>query len=315
MADRPLEELGGRTPLQVADKPNMDWIAANGRTGMLDNVPNGFTPNSDVAIMSILSYNPEKYYTGRGPLEAAGMDVELGKDDVAFRCNLITEKNGLIDDYSAGHVSTQEARELIDEIRGRYEDFGDFYVGGDYRHLFVLRDAGSDVEELVSTPPHEAVGENYRRNLMKPENIKLAKEMNRMILSSRSILSDHPVNLERVKKGEKPANSIWLWGQGRKPSFEPMSEKYGIRGAVISAVTLVKGLGYSVGMDKINVPGATGYYDTSYENKAKYGLKALEDHDLVFIRRLDVYENQIMIFKRRRMKLATQVMSKVKLKR
>ncbi len=283
MADRPLEELGGRTPLQVADKPNMDWIASNGRSGLLKNVPGGMWPESDVAMMSILGYDPSKYHTGRGPLEAAGMDVKLGKSDIAFRCNLITEENGVIRDYSAGHVTTEEAEELMKVVEENYGHLGDFYVGVSYRHLFIMRDASKDMDKLRSMPPHEIVDEKLEKYLIKPKNLKAAKVLNEMILSSRKILSNHPVNIRRAKRGKKPANAIWVWGQGRKPTMRTLNEKYGINGAIISAVNVVKGLGVCAGMDKLDVPGATGYYDTSYENKAEFGLKALGDHDLVLI--------------------------------
>ncbi len=283
MADRPLEELGGKTPLQVADKPNMDWIAANGRSGLLRNVPKGMRPESDVAMMSILGYDPRKYHPGRGPLEAAGMDIKLGKDDVAFRCNLITEENGVIKDYSAGHVTTEEAKELMELVRENFGQIGDFYVGVSYRHLFVIRNAPKSLDKLKATPPHDIVGEELEKHLIRPRNFEPSKILNRMILDSRKILSDHPVNIRRLKSGKRPANAIWVWGQGRKPVMRTLSEKYGITGAIISAVNVVKGLGVCAGMDKLDVPGATGYYDTNYENKAKFGLKALEDHSLVLI--------------------------------
>jgi 2,3-bisphosphoglycerate-independent phosphoglycerate mutase len=283
MADRPLEELGGKTPLQVADKPSMDWIASNGRCGLLKNVPRGMHPESDIAMMSILGYNPRKYHPGRGPLEAAGMDVELGRGDVAFRCNLITEENGVIKDYSADHVTTEEAKRLMKVVKENYEHLGDFYVGISYRHLFVMRNPPKGLDKLSSMPPHEILGEKLEKHLIKPKNIEAAKVLNEMILGSREVLSNHPVNIRRAKREKKPANMIWIWGQGRKPVMKTLNEKYGINGAIISAVNVVKGLGVCAGMDKLDVPGATGYYDTSYENKAEFGLKALEGHDLIII--------------------------------
>jgi len=283
MADRPLRELGGRTPLQAADKPNMDWIASHGRSGLLRTVPRGMEPESDIAIMSILGYDPRRYHTGRGPLEAAGLGVQLGKNDIAFRCSLIAEERGVIKDYSAGHITTEEAKELMKAVKETYGHLGDFYVGVSYRHLFVIRNPPKGIEKIRTTPPHEIVGEKLDKHLIKPKNLEIAKNLNEMILNSRKILSGHLVNIERVKMGKRPANAIWIWGQGKKPAMEAMVKKYGIKGAIISAVNLVKGLGVYAGMDKLDVPGATGYYDTSYENKAKFGLKALEDHDLVFI--------------------------------
>lgn len=283
MADRPLKELGGETPLQAADKPNMDWIAANGRSGLLRTVPDGMEPDSDIAIMSILGYDPRKYHTGRGPLEAAGLGVQLGKNDIAFRCSLITEEKGLIEDYSADHITTEEAKELMKKVEETYGNLGDFYAGVSYRHLFVMRNQPKSTEKIITTPPHKIVGEKLKEHLIKPSGMKIVETLNGMILGSIKILSDHPVNVERVKKGRKPANAIWVWGQGKKPAMESMAKKYGVKGAIISAVNLVKGLGVCAGMDKLEVPGVTGYYDTSYENKAKFGLKALKDHDLVLI--------------------------------
>lgn len=283
MSDHSLEELGGKTPLQVAEKPNMDWIASQGKSGFLKNVPKGMEANSDVAIMSIMGYNPKEHYTGRGPLEAAGMDVDLAVDDVAFRCNLITVDDGVIKDYSAGHVTTGEAEELMEVVKRNFGNIGDFFTGVDYRHLFVLRGMEGEVEELSATPPHYEVGGEVEKNLLMPRDSEVSEVLNEMMLESREILEDHPVNKKRAEEGQNLANMIWVWGGGRKPSLEPLSKKYGLSGSVISAVTLVKGLGVCAGMDKIEVPEVTGYYDTSYENKAEYGLKALEDHDLVVV--------------------------------
>jgi len=278
MADYPVEELDGKTPLQVANKPNMDRLASEGRLGLLRTVPEGMYPDSTVANFSILGYDPRKYYTGRGPLEAGALGVKLGDSDVAFRCNLITEGNGRILDYSAGHVSTEEAAKLIGEM-GKFKA-GEFHVGVSYRHIFVLREGDPN---LTSIPPHDIVGEQISRNLLKPEENETAKMLNKLMLDSRKVLSGHPVNLRREKLGKNPANMIWLWGQGRKPRMETLEKKYGVSGAVISAVSVIKGIGVHAGMDIIDVPGATGYYDTDYEGKAEHALRALEDHDLVFI--------------------------------
>lgn len=283
MADYPLEELGGRTPLQAAKKPNMDWIASHGRSGLLRTIPKGMDTGSDVAIMSILGYDPSKYHRGRGPLEAAGMNVDLGEEDVAFRCNLITEENGLIADYSAGHITTNESRELINVMRKNYGHLGEFYVGVSYRHLFVMRNAPEGSEKLKTMPAHDIVGKKISDHLVKPKNNEVAKTLNDMILKSKQILSDHPANITRVKNGKRPANMIWLWGQGKKPNVKTLFEKYGIRGAIVSAVNVIKGLGACVGMSRLEVPGATGYYDTNYENKAKFTLRALKKHDLVLV--------------------------------
>jgi 2,3-bisphosphoglycerate-independent phosphoglycerate mutase len=283
MADYPLEELGGKTPLQAADKPNMDWIASNGRSGLLKTIPKGMDPGSDIAIMSILGYDPRKYHRGRGPLEAAGMGVELEKEDLAFRCNLITEESGAIADYSGGHITTEEAQELMSVVRKNYGHLGDFYVGISYRHLFVMRNAPRGSDKLKTVPPHEIVGKKVSDNLIKPKNNEIAKTLNEMTLKSKQILSNHPTNIARVKNGRKPANMIWIWGQGKKPRIKTLVEKYGIKGAIVSAVNVVKGVGVCAGMSKFEVPGATGYYDTNYENKAKFALRALKGHDLVLV--------------------------------
>jgi 2,3-bisphosphoglycerate-independent phosphoglycerate mutase len=231
-----------------------------------------------VAILSILGYDPRKYYTGRGPLEAAVLGVKLGDNDIAFRCNLITEKDGKIFDYSSGHITTEEAAELLKEMKKC--KIGEFYVGISYRHIFVLRNSRADIK---CTPPHDVVGGAISEHLIKPKSSKLARELNDFMLASKDILSKHPVNLRRVAAGKNPANMIWLWGQGKRPRIEKLKEKYGLTGAMISAVMLIKSLGVYAGMSVIDVPGATGYYDTNYEGKAEYALKALDTHDFVCI--------------------------------
>jgi len=282
MADSPLAELKGKTPLQVANKPNMDWIASHGKSGLLRTIPSGMRPGSDVAIMSIFGYNPRRFHTGRGPLEAAALGIRLGEKDLAFRCNLITEENGLIKDYSAGHISTEEAEKLLRAVAKTYGRHGEFYPGASYRHIFVVRNAPSSAK-IRTTPPHDAIGEKVEENLVSPESHRIASLVNRIMLGSKEILSRHPVNLSRVRSGKNPGNMVWLWGPGRKPKMPTISQKFGLSGAVISAVTVVKGIGVCVGLEKVDVPGATGYYDTSYENKARYALKALKKRDLVLI--------------------------------
>ncbi len=283
MADYPLEELDGKTPLQAAETPNIDWVASNGKTGRLKNVPDGMESGSDVAIMSILGYDPKENYTGRGPLEAEGIGVDLGEDDFAFRCNLITVKDGRIDDYSGGHVTTKESEKLLKAISEKYGELGEFYPGVDYRHVFVVRNRGEELEGVSSYAPHQNVGGKIEDLLLKPDSWGIVQEINDMVLNSSKILSKHEVNERRVENGDKPANYIWIWSGGKNPSMKPFKDKFGVKGAVISAVKLVDGLGSMVGMDKIDVPDITGYYDTSYHNKAVYGIEALEDHDLVII--------------------------------
>jgi 2,3-bisphosphoglycerate-independent phosphoglycerate mutase len=287
MADYSIPELDGKTPLQAAYKPNMDAVAARGRSGLIKNVPDDLSPGSDVAICSVLGYDPRVYCTGRGPLEAPARGIKLGPNDVAYRCNLITEKDGAIADYSAGHITTEEATQLITAMQKAYNKLGEveFYPGLDYRHYLILRDFKNS-EEIKCTPPHDATGVAVSEVLPEAKVAKAKKQakfLRDLIVGSRDILRNHPVNVSREKSGKKPGNLIWLWGGGKKPSMPTLKEKYGIKGAVISAVDLVKGLGTYAGMQVINVPGATGLADTNYEGKADAALKALENNDLVVI--------------------------------
>ncbi len=279
MADRPIPELKGKTPLQAANKPNMDWIAAHGRSGLLRTIPEGMGAGSDVANMSILGYDPKRYYTGRGPLEAASIGIRLKRGQVAFRCNLITEKNGAIADYSADHITTEEARELIAALGEAFRRYGSFHTGVSYRHIFVTN--GGD--GLTCTPPHDAMGGRISEHLIMPRDDALAKRLNELIHASKGILAEHSVNAKRVKNGKLPANMIWLWGQGKKPELDPFEKKFGIKGAIISAVDLLKGIGFYTGMEALNVPGATGYYDTNYAGKAESALKALSNFGYVYV--------------------------------
>jgi 2,3-bisphosphoglycerate-independent phosphoglycerate mutase len=281
MADYPIKELNGETPLQKAEIPNMDHIASMGISGMLKTVPENMTPGSDVANLSIMGYDPKIYYTGRGPIEAASIGAKMDDGDVAFRCNLITEDSGILSDFNAGHISTFEASEIIETLNQKFYQKGKFYLGTSYRHLFVIKDKNSAY--LKSTPPHDVVGESIEDNLLKPKNDKNAEMLNQMMYESKELLKNHPVNEKRVSEGKLPSNMIWLWGQGIKPSIPAFKDKYGINGATITGVDLVKGLGMYMGLSNIHVPGATGYYDTDYCGKAKNALKALETHDLVFV--------------------------------
>ena len=287
MADYSIPELGDKTPLQAAYKPNMDAIATRGRNGLIKNVPDDLSPGSDVAICSVLGYDPKVYCTGRGPLEAPSRGIKLSPNDVAYRCNLITEKDGAIADYSAGHITTEEAAQLIAAIQKAYNkpDEVEFYPGLDYRHFLILRDFKHS-EEINCTPPHDATGVAVSEVLPKAKEAKAEKQaklLRDLTVGSRDILRNHPVNVARVKSGKNPGNLIWLWGGGKKPSMPTLKEKYGVKGAVISAVDLVKGLGTYAGMRVINVPGATGLANTNYEGKADAALKALENNDLVVI--------------------------------
>lgn len=281
MADYPIQELGNRTPLEIARTPNMDFIAREGCTGLVETIPENMEPGSDVANLALMGYDPEKYYTGRGPLEAASVGIEMEKGQVAFRCNFITEKDGMLHDFNAGHITTGEGDQLIDALNGNpdFNSHGIFYTGVSYRHLFVTGNGA----ELRCTPPHDVVGSKIRDILIKPGNDRAARELNQMTLASKEFLSSQPVNIERNKTGKKTGNMIWLWGQGKRPALDNFKEKFGISGSVISAVDLIKGIGFYAGMEVIEVPGATGYYDTDYKAKADFALKTLEKKDFVYI--------------------------------
>jgi 2,3-bisphosphoglycerate-independent phosphoglycerate mutase len=287
MADFPLAELGGKTPLQVADHPNMDFIASHGKCGRLITLPQELGTGTDVAIMNILGYDPREFHTGRGPLEAASIGIKLDEHDIAFRCNLITERNGILVDYSAGHIGTDEARELLKSIKDACEKPKEikFYLGVGYRHLLVLK-GNRHSNRIICIPPHDALNKPISEILpreMDQKGANTARTLKRLIMFSKDILSNHPINRKRIEKGVNPANMIWPWGHGIKPKFQPLYDLYGVKGAVISAVDIVNGIGVFAGLDVIRVPGATGYYDTNYEGKADYALESLKDHDFVLI--------------------------------
>ena len=282
MADYPVEELGMRTPLEAARTPNMDFIAKNGLLGRAKTIPEKMTPASDVANLSILGYDPKKYYSGRGPLEAANLGVELEEDDVAFRCNLITAGGDTLLDYSAGHIKSKEAEKLIKVLDQKLgTNKMRFFAGVSYRHLLLFkRGAELKLENLKCRAPHDISGQNINKNLPKGEN---ADVIIKLMRDSREILASHEINLVRLDLKENPANMIWLWGQGRKPNIPKFIDKFGLSGSVISAVDLIKGLGRILGLNVINVPGATGYYDTDYAGKARAGIKSLDKNDFVFV--------------------------------
>ncbi|MCW3998215.1 MAG: cofactor-independent phosphoglycerate mutase [Candidatus Bathyarchaeota archaeon] len=287
MADYPIPELGNLTPLQVARKPHIDKITTMGRSGLLRTIPEGLKPGSDVAILSILGYDPKKFFTGRGPFEAATRGIKLKENDVAFRCNLITENNGIISDHSAGLISTKEAAELIKALKKTIEepDKIEFHSGLDYRHFLILKNSPESLL-LKTTPPHDSIGAKIS-SVMPIANSKKANEiatiLREKILHSKKILESHPINISRIKAGKKPGNMIWPWSGGKKPSLESFQKRYGLTAAVISAVDLVKGIGIYSKMQIIDVPGATGLPNTNYEAKAQYALQALKNNDLVFI--------------------------------
>jgi len=282
MADYPIKELDGRTPLEVARTPNMDFIAKFGRLGRAKTIPDKMTPASDVANISVLGYDPKKFYTGRGPLEAANLGVDLKEDDVAFRCNLITASSDKLLDYSAGHISSKESQILIkfiDQSLGTNKIR--FYPGVSYRHLMLVkRGADDNLQDLECRPPHDITGQSISKNLPKGEGAGI---LIKLMEASRKILEIHEINHVRIDLKENPANMIWLWGQGKKPEMPSFKKRYGLTGAVISAVDLIKGLGKILGLQIVDVPGATGYYDTDYQGKAKAALDSLRDDDFVFV--------------------------------
>jgi 2,3-bisphosphoglycerate-independent phosphoglycerate mutase len=285
MADEPIGRLGNKTPLQAADTPCMDELALRGRSGLLDTIPEGMTPGSEIANLSVLGYNVPRVYEGRGVLEAASMGVPILPDEMAMRCNLVTIEGGLLKNHSAGHITTPEAAELIDFLNDRLgsERFS-FFPGVSYRHLLKMK--GGD-KRIACTPPHDVPEKPFRPLLiraMEKSAQQTADELNRLILASQEILPDHPVNRKRVARGKDPANSIWLWSPGYRPAMQRLDEKYPIRrGAVISAVDLIRGIGVYAGLEVIQVEGATGLYDTNYEGKAQAALDALKQHDFVFL--------------------------------
>ena len=278
MPDTPVEELGGKTPLEAAQTPNMDFVASSGTCGMADFVPENFPPASDVANLSIFGYDPKKYYTGRGPFEAASMGVDLKDGDVAFRCNLVTVAGGEMEDYSAGHISTQEAKKIISELNSKLsgEDVR-FYPGISYRHLCVINNGPRKVR---CTPPHDISSKKTDTYLPQGPGAGQIRELMEKALP---LLERSAVNKKRVLAGKRPASSIWLWGQGTKPSMPTYMQKFGLSGSVITAVDLLKGIGVYAGLDVINVPGATGYLDTNYKGKAQYALRSLAVKDFVFV--------------------------------
>jgi len=277
-ADFPVPELGNKTPLQVANKPAIDRIARLGRCGSFVTVDDDMPPGSEVANLTVLGYDPHECYEGRGVIEAASMGVKLRETDIAMRCNLICIADGRIKNHSAGHISTPEAHELIRYV-DRYLGCDDvhFFPGISYRHLMVLDRGSTDFE---CSPPHDHVGELAEDLMIVPKSDDAkptADRLNDMIRCSWELLPQHSVSKARVEAGKDPANSIWFWSQGRKPKMKTMKELYGITGAVISAVDLVKGLGVYAGLDVIDVPGATGLIDTNYEGKADACLDVLAD--------------------------------------
>ena len=283
-ADEPFAALGDRTALQAARIPEMDAIAASGIVGRSRNVPDRFLPASDVATLSLLGYDPERYYTGRAPLEAAAMGISLGRDDWAIRCNLMTIVDGKLTDFTAGHITSEEGAALIGAIQaalGRPNI--EFRAGVSYRNLLIYRGrAGEEpfTDETVTDPPHDHPRAPASAHLPRGPGAGLLKDL---MAAASPILASHPVNQARINSGKSPANAIWLWGQGKAPSVPRFLELHRLRGAILSAVDLVRGVGQLAGWTRVDIPGATGYLDTDYAAKGRYAIQALVDHDIVCV--------------------------------
>jgi 2,3-bisphosphoglycerate-independent phosphoglycerate mutase len=289
-ADEPQASLGGKTPLQAARKPNMDRIAQLGVVGRSDNVPPTLTPASDVATLSLFGYDPLAVYTGRAPLETAAMGIKLGPDDWAIRCNLVHVDNGEMRDFTAGHITSADGAALVktlQETLGGPVRFGDlkgkleFHAGVSYRNILVYRGPGAPfAAETKTQPPHDVPDKPIAEHLPKGPGGDLLRNL---MEQSRAILREHPTNQARTGRAAKPVTQIWLWGQGKAPALKPFADVYGKKGAILSAVDLVRGVGVLLGWTRIDVPGATGYLDTDYAAKGRYGVEALKDHDIVCV--------------------------------
>lgn len=283
-ADEPFDGLGGKTALQTAKLPRMDQIAAEGIVGRSRNVPDRFLPASDVATLSLCGYDPEAYYTGRAPLEAAAMGMSLGPDDWAIRCNLMTIQDGALTDFTAGHITSEEGRELMAAIQQTVGSANvEFHPGVSYRNLMIYRGAPGDStfgDATKTVPPHDHPDQPAANYLPSGPGSDLLRAL---MSRASAVIADHPVNQARIAAGKRPANAAWLWGQGKAPRMPTFADLHGLKGAIISAVDLVRGVGVLAGWSRIDVPGATGYLDTDYEAKGRYAVDALNDYDLVCV--------------------------------
>jgi 2,3-bisphosphoglycerate-independent phosphoglycerate mutase len=277
-ADEPLEPFGGQTVLEAAETPNLDAISAMGRQGLAQTVPNEMEAGSDVAQMSLLGYDPRRYYTGRAPIEAVARNIKLSLDDWVFRCNLVTIADGKMMDHSAGHISTAEAGTLIKELNDNLVDNQIcFHVGVSYRHLLVFKVSDFDVQTY---PPHDHIGTAVDKLLPRGKGADVLIDL---MARSQQLFADHDINKVRADLGENQVSSIWLWGQGKRAQMERFEKRFGLKGAAITAVDLVKGLAKLIGFDLIDVPGATGFIDTNYQGKASAAIDALDTYDIVFV--------------------------------
>jgi 2,3-bisphosphoglycerate-independent phosphoglycerate mutase len=283
MADWPCDELGGRTPLEAAHKPHMDSIAARGELGLVATIPPGMPSGSDVGTMTMLGYDPARYHTGRAPIEAASQGIELAPDDIVFRMNLVSLKPdatgaSVMDDFTAGHITSEEAASIVADLGAQLSGDGiEFHNGVSYRHLMVWH--GGPLGTRL-TPPHDITGKPVAAH--QPEG-KGADRLRSIMDAAAAILRGHPVNTARLASGKPAATSVWFWGQGRRPAVPTLKERFGLEGSVISAVDLVNGLGRLAGLERITVPGATGFLDTDYAAKARYGLASLRNRDFLLL--------------------------------
>jgi len=291
MADHPVTELSGQTPLQAAKTPNLNYLARNGEFGLVRTTPNGCYPGSDVTQLAILGYDAKKCSTGPAPFEAAGLDVALNPEDVAFRCNLVTVRadtggydvkklgpHAIMQDFTAGQIDSLEAKELIYDLNEQIgTEVVQFYAGVSYRHLMVWAEGK---HRITVAPPHDITGKPVGEFLPKGEGDKVLRALMEAALP---ILRDHPINIDRIEAGKPPANAIWLWGQGKAPKMPKLTERYGLKGGIISALDLPRGLGWYSGLDVVKVQGATGYADTNYQGKVEAALAELKTKDLVYI--------------------------------
>lgn len=277
-ADEPLEELGNKTVLEAAETPNMDRISTRGRQGLVKTIPDGMDAGSDVAQMSLLGYDPLKFYAGRAAIEAVARNIKLADTDWVFRCNLVTIADAKMHDHSAGHISTEEGAKLVELFNQQLgTDRIRFYPGVSYRHLLVFKGLDFDVQTY---PPHDNIGKSIAQILPRGKGSKLLIDL---MARSQQICANHDINKVRSDLGENPASSIWLWGQGKAAQLEHFKHRFGLKGAAIAAVDLVKGLAKMAGFDLINVPGATGFIDTNYKGKASAAIAALTKYDIVFV--------------------------------
>jgi 2,3-bisphosphoglycerate-independent phosphoglycerate mutase len=278
-ADKPLQEFAGKTIFEDAEKPNIDFISMNGRQGLCHTVPASLQPGSDVAMMAVLGYDPVKYYTGRAPIEAVAQGIDVSEDDWIFRCNLVTTVDGKMFDHSSGHITSEEGKAFVDDLnRTLSNEHVKFYPGVGYRHLMVV--SGYDFSDLQLKPPHDNIGLEISDLLPEGKNAGVLIDL---IKKSEQLFKNHKINIARRNLKKNEATSIWLWGHGKKARMEAFERKYGLKGAAITAVDLVKGLADLIGFDFIKVEGATGYFDTNYKAKGLAAIEALKKYDIVLV--------------------------------